>query len=357
MLGALRARSRARRSARAFGLDIGSTAVKVVELRDLDASSAVARCASIPLSTGIVADGAIRDPEAAAAAIRRAVATAGITATDAAVGICGRELIIRKLQIPEIPARALKDAVRIEAEHAIPFAIDEVFLDYQITAEQNRMIDLTLVAAKKSKVLEYGAVVTAAGLTPVVIDVDGFALGNQHELTAEASAERVALVDVGATTTKVAVVGGGLTHLVRDAPVGGSRYTQALVARFGISFESAEAIKTGAAPGPDLRAMREVYEAVTRDLGREIQRALDYHAESDVAAPPVTRVSLVGGGAALAGLGESLASFLGLPVAVANPFAGLIVDPSCAEVVARAGPGLALALGFSRRRRGDGVGP
>lgn len=357
MLGALRARSRARRAPRAFGLDIGSTAVKVVELRALDSSYAVARCASAPIAAGIVAEGAIRDAEAAATAIRRAVATAGITSTDAAVGICGRELIIKKLQIPEIPAKELADAIRIEAEHEIPFAIDEVFLDYQITAEQNRLIDLTLVAAKKSKVMEYHAVVTAAGFTPVVVDVDGFALGNQHALTARAATERVVLVDVGATMTKVAVGGGALPHLVRDVPFGGSRYTHTIATRLGISFEDAEAIKTGAARNPDPQTVAQVCEAVSRDLGREIQRALDYHAESDVTTPHVTRVSLVGGGASLKGLDESFASIFGLPVAVADPFAGLTVDAACAETVARAGPSLALALGLSLRRRGDAVSP
>jgi type IV pilus assembly protein PilM len=357
MLGALRARSRARRAPRAFGLDIGSTAVKVVELRDLDSSPTVARCASTAIAAGIVAEGAIRDAEAVAAAIRTAVATAGITSTDAAVGICGRELIIKKLQIPEIPARELRGAVRIEAEHEIPFAIDEVFLDYQITAEQNRLIDLTLVAAKKSKVLEFHAVVAAAGFTPVVVDVDGFALGNGHALTAGATAERVALVDVGASMTKVAVVGGAVTHLVRDVPFGGNRYTQAIAARLGVSVDSAEAIKTGAARNPDPLTVAQVCAGVSRDLGREIQRALDYHAESDVTAPQVMRVSLVGGGAALKGLDESLASIFGLPVALAEPFAGLIVDPACADAVASAGPSLALALGLSLRRRGDSVGP
>ena len=331
--------------------------MKVVELRDVDSSPAVARCASTPLAAGIVAEGAIRDPEAAAAAIRRAVATAGITSTDAVVGICGRELIIKKLQIPEIPARDLKDAIRIEAEHEIPFAIDEVFLGYQITAAPNRLIDLTLVAAKKAKVMEYHGVVTEAGFTPVVVDVDGFALGNQHELTANVPTERVALVDIGATMTKVAVVGGALTHLVRDVPFGGSRYTQAIAARLGVSLESAEAIKTGAARNPDFRTVAQVCEGVSRDLGREIQRALDYHAESDVTAPQVTRVSLVGGGATLGGLDESLAAILGLPVAVARPFEGLTVDPACAETVASAGPSLALALGLSLRRRDDAVSP
>lgn len=357
MLTALRARSRTRRDSRPFGLDIGSTAVKLVELREAGASLAVARCATIPLAAGIVAEGAIRDAEAARAAIRQAAAAAGVTGTEAVVGICGRELIIKKLQIPEIPARALRDAVRIEAEREIPFAIDEVFLDYRITGRQNRLIDLTLVAAKKSKVLEYHAAVTAAGLTPAVIDVDGFALGNQFALATPATAERVALVDVGATLTKIAVVGGALTHLVRDAPLGGSRYTQAIAARLGISLESAEAIKTEVAGNSDSLTVAQVCDGVSRELGREIQRALDYHAESDVTAPPVTRVALLGGGAALTGLVESLTGTLGLPVAVARPFDGLIVEPPFEQANAGLGPALALALGLSLRRRGDAGSP
>jgi type IV pilus assembly protein PilM len=357
MLAALRARSGHRATHPALGLDIGSTAVKVIELRRPGSPSAVARWASVPLAPGIVAEGSIRDAAAVAAAIRTAVATAGITATDAAVGICGRELIIKKLQIPGIPAKALKDAVRIEAEREIPFAIDEVFLDYQVTGRQPRVIDLTLVAAKKSKVLEYHAAVTAAGLTPAVIDVDGFALGNQFALATPATAERVALVDVGATLTKIAVVGGALTHLVRDAPLGGSRYTQAIAARLGISLESAEAIKTEVAGNSDSLTVAQVCDGVSRELGREIQRALDYHAESDVTAPPVTRVALLGGGAALTGLVESLTGTLGLPVAVARPFDGLIVEPPFEQANAGLGPALALALGLSLRRRGDAGSP
>ncbi len=351
MLGLLRATLPARRVPGAFGLDIGSTAVKVLELRSTRSSYAVARCARISFAAGIVAEGAIRDAAAASAAIRAAVDRAGITCRDAAVGICGRELIIKKLQIPEVPARELADAIRIEAEHQIPFAIDEVFLGYQITAQQNRLIDLTLVAAKKSKVMEYHAAVTAAGFAPVVVDVDGFALGNQHELTASIASERIALVDVGATMTKIAIVGGRLTHFVRDVPLGGERYTHAIAARLGVAVEDAEAIKTAAAPCPDPALVAQACASVSRDLGREIQRALDYHAESEVGAPPATRVSLVGGGSALAGLDQSLAAILGLPVAVTDPFAGLALEAASAS----AGPAFALALGLGLRRLGDGT--
>lgn len=357
MLGLLRARLSAGRRPGAFGLDIGSRAIKVLELRSTRSSHAVARCARVPIAAGIAAEGAIHDVPAAAAAIRAAVNAAGITHAEAAVGICGRELIIKRLQIPEVPARELGRAIRIEAEHQIPFDIDEVLLGYQITAQQNRLVDLTLVAAKKSKVMEYCAAVTAAGCAPVVVDVDGFALGNQRELTAPDETDRTALVDVGATMTKIAIVGGRLTHFVRDVPFGGDRYSHAIAARLGVAIEEAETIKTAAARNPAPELVAQACAEVSRDLGREIQRALDYHTESDVTAHPATRVALVGGGAALAGLGQALGAILGLPVAVSDPFAGLPVDASCAAAIACAGPTMALALGLGLRRPGDGVTP
>jgi type IV pilus assembly protein PilM len=357
MLGLLRARLSRRSGPAAFGLDIGSAAVKVLELRAGRAAHAVARCARVPLAPGLVSEGAIRDTPATAAAIRAAVEAAGIRSREAAVGICGRELIIKKLQIPEVPARDLPRAIQIEAEHQIPFAIDEVFLGYQITARQDHLVDLTLVAAKKSKVGEYCAAVRAAGLDPVVVDVDGFALGNQHELASAAEVECTALVDVGATMTKIAIVGHRLTHFVRDLPIGGDRYTQAIAAQLGVAPEAAEAIKTGEASSPAPALVAEACARVSRELGREIQRALDYHAESDVAAASPARVLLLGGAAGQAGLGPALASVLELPVAVADPFAALAVDSACATAIGTGGPALALALGLGLRRSGDGIRP
>jgi type IV pilus assembly protein PilM len=354
MLAFPRARLPGRPAPGVFGLDIGSTSVKVLELRGGRSSRAVARCARVPLAAGSVAEGAIRNGPAVAAAIREAVEVAGIRGRGAAVGICGRELIIKKLQIPDVPARELTRAIRIEAEHQIPFAIEEVFLDYQITARQNRLVDLTLVAAKKSKVEEYCAAVSAAGLTAVVVDVDGFALGNQHEVTSPPDSECTALVDVGATMTKTAIVGRRLTHFVRDLPFGGDRYTHAIAAHFGVAFEEAEAIKTGAAPDPAPELTTQTCARVSRELAREIQRALDYHAEGDVAAAAPARVALVGGGAALTGLEQALAAILGLPVTVADPFTALAVDAGCAAAIATGGPALALALGLGLRRAGDG---
>ena len=87
-------------------------------------------------------------------AIRSAVSRAGLKGTGCAIAVCGRELIIKKVQIPEVPAREVGDVVQLEAEHHVPFAIDEVFLDYQSIGQHNGVLDLILVAVKKSKVLE-----------------------------------------------------------------------------------------------------------------------------------------------------------------------------------------------------------
>src|SRR6059036_4299388 len=138
--------------------------------------------ASVGLPADTIADGSIRDSQTVADAIKEAVVKAGIESSQAAIAVCGRELIIKKVQIPEVPAKEVHDVVMLEAEHHVPFAIDEVFLDYQSIAQHNGVLDLILVAVKKSKVLEYAAVVEEAGLVPSIVDVDSFALGNQFEL-------------------------------------------------------------------------------------------------------------------------------------------------------------------------------
>ena len=343
-------RLRSRRTGQAFGLDIGASSVKVLELHR-GATYAVARCAVTPVPTGAVVEGSIHEPAAVTEAIRQAVSMAGIKRTEAVIGLCGRGLIVKKVQIPEVPPRDLPDAVRIEAEQEIPFPIDEVALAFYVIGQQNRLLDLALVAVRKSKVMEYRTVVTDAGLDPVVVDVDGLALGNQLKLYGRPGVS--AVVDIGATMTKVSVVRGGLAQLVRDLPSGGHACTTAIAARLGASTDTAEAIKINPGHAPD--AVAQACEAMAHTLGLEIQRTLDYFAASGPSPERVIGIVLAGGGAKLVGLPEQLASMLGLPVEVARPAAGLAVDPACAATVAEAGPALALVLGLSLRRPGDGT--
>src|SRR3989442_13107 len=122
-----------------FGLDIGTSTVKVVQLRDADGSPMLTALGVVTLPQDVIADGVIKD----------AVAKAGIQSDNAAISICGRELIVKKVQIPAVPPKELPDAIQLEAEHHIPFAVDEVFLDYHVVGESEGNLDLILVAVKK----------------------------------------------------------------------------------------------------------------------------------------------------------------------------------------------------------------
>jgi len=229
-----------RKQSDSFGLDIGSSSVKVVQIHD----NTLTGFGMVSLPNDTITDGAINDPQTVADAIKEAVAKAGIKGTDAVISVCGRELIIKKIQIPEVPSKEIDDVVRLEAEHHIPFAIDEVFIDHHTVGKANGQLDLILVAVKKAKVTDYMSVVEQAGLTPSVVDVDGFALGNQFEKNFPGEdGEAVALIDIGASIMKTNVLRAGATIFARDIPFGGNNYTQAIAQKLNIPFEQAEAGK------------------------------------------------------------------------------------------------------------------
>jgi type IV pilus assembly protein PilM len=342
-----------RKASEIFGLDIGSSAVKVLQLKETGGTYRTTALGIAPLPPDAVADGTIKDPGTVIEVIRSAVAKAGVKGRDATIAICGRELIIKKVQIPEVPAKEVHDVVQLEAEHHIPFAIDEVFLDYHGVGKHDAMLDLILVAVKKSKVLEYASVVEQAGLTPTIVDVDSFALGNQFELNfPDEQREAVALIDIGASIMKTNVVRGGSTIFARDIPFGGNNYTQAIAQQLKIPFEQAEAAKLGRDVGVRWEAVVPALEAVSRELSLEVQRTFDYFA-STAESERIGKIVLAGGCSLLPGLNDYLSSNWGIPVELARPLQRIEVDPQHADEASAAGPALAVAVGLALRRPGD----
>ena len=342
-----------RKATEIFGLDIGSSAVKALQLRESGSAYQLVALGIAPLPPDAIADGTIKDPPTVVEAIKRAVSKAGVKTSDSAIAICGRELIIKKVQIPKVPPKEIHDVVQLEAEHHIPFAIDEVFLDYHTVGQHEGQLDLILVAVKKSKVLEYAAVVEGAGLTPIIVDVDSFALGNQFELNfPDEQREAVALIDIGASIMKTNVVRGGSTIFARDIPFGGNNYTQAITQQLRIPFEQAEAAKLGRDVGVRWETVVPALEAVSRELSLEVQRTFDYFA-STAESERIGKIVLGGGCSLLPGLNDYLSSNWGIPVELARPFERIDVDPAYAEEVNAAGPALAVAVGLALRRLGD----
>jgi type IV pilus assembly protein PilM len=345
----------ARKRRESFGLDVGTSAVKVVQLREAAGGWTLTAFASAPLPPDAIAEGVIKDPPAVIDAIKQAVAKAGITSREAAIGISGRELITKKVRMPEVPAKELRDAVQLEAEHHIPFAFDEVFLDYHVVSRQGGVMELIVVAVKKSKVNEYVAVVQDAGLEPAIVDVDVFALGNQFEHNyPDDSADTVALIDLGASVMKTNVVRGGTSIFARDVPFGGNHYTQAIADRLHTTFEEAERAKVGTSTDIASDAIVPALEAVSRDLSLELRRTFDYFgstSESD----RIGRIVMSGGTARLPGVTEYLSTAWKIPVEVARPLERIDIDSALLEEASAAGPALAVGVGLALRRPGDRV--
>jgi type IV pilus assembly protein PilM len=346
----------ARKRRESFGLDIGTSAVKAVQLRQAGNGWTLTALASAPLPADSIVDGVIKAMPPVVDAIKEAVAKAGITARDAAIGVSGRELITKKVQMPEVPAKELRDAVQLEAEHHIPFPFDEVFLDYHVVSRQAGVMDLIVVAVKKSKVNEYVAAVEEAGLTAAVVDVDGFALGNQFEHNyPEDSGDAVALIDVGASVMKTNVVRGGTSVFARDVPFGGNHYTQAIAERLRTTFDEAERAKLGTSADVTIDAIIPALEAVSRDLSLELRRTFDYFGSTTDADHRIGRIVLSGGTARLPGITDYLSSTWKIPVEIARPLERIDVDSRLLEAASAAGPTLAVGVGLALRCPGDGV--
>src|SRR5712691_6768966 len=218
-----------------FGLDIGTSAIKVVELTQSKGGLALKSFAIVPLPRDVIAEGTIREPQVVTDAIRECVEKAGITSTSAVISVSGREAIVKRVPLPKVSAKELADAILLEAEHHIPFAIEDVFLDYQVVGETANSMSVVLVATKKLKVLEYISAVEDAGLDATIVDLDAFAIQNQFELgNPKDEGEAVALIDIGASVMKTNVVHGGASIFARDVPFGGNNYTDSIANRLNI---------------------------------------------------------------------------------------------------------------------------
>jgi type IV pilus assembly protein PilM len=338
-----------------FGLDIGTSAVKAVELGEARGTWALKAMASVPLPREAIAEGSIRDTMVVAEAIKECVDKAGIKAKGAVISVSGREGMTKRVTLPRASAKELADAMLTEAEHHIPFAVDDVFLDYQVVGESGNTMDVVLVAVKRVKILEYVAAVEEAGLQALVVDLDDFAVQNQYELNNPGDgAEAVALIDIGASVMKTNVIRAGASIFARDVPFGGHHYTDAIAQRLNLPFEKAEAAKLGTDVGVSWDDLVPALESVSRELSLEVQRTFDYFGSTSES-ERIGKIVLSGGCARLAGLDEFLSSSWGIPVELTRPFQALQVDPGRfpAEELAQLGPSLAVAVGLALRRPGD----
>ncbi len=341
------------------GLDIGSSAVKVVELKEMGKGRGyqLQNVGIEPLSPEAIVDGAIMDAGLVIEAIQKALGGRKVKAADVAIALSGHSVIIKKISIPATSEEELAEVIPWEAEQYIPFDVEDVNLAYQVLkgGGSDGNMDVLLVAAKKDKIHDYTSVVTQAGRNPVLVDVDVFALQNCFEMNYDADdSEGVALVNVGASTTNVAIVKGATSIFWRDISVGGNHYNDALRKELNITFEQAETLKRGqSVDGVAPDKLPAILASVNDFIGGEIQKTIDFF-KNTTPGESIARMVLAGGSARVPHLRESLAERFGVAVEPLNPFNRVQIGKGISpETLDELSPSVSIAVGLASRRLGD----
>ncbi|HXI04446.1 MAG TPA: type IV pilus assembly protein PilM [Candidatus Saccharimonadales bacterium] len=351
-----------RKSKNLVGLDIGSSAVKAVELKELGKGRGY-QLLSVgiePLSPEAIVDGAIMDSALVAETIQRLFTTNRIKAQDVAISLSGHSVIIKKISLPQMSEEELAESIQWEAEQYIPFDVDDVNIDYQVlegpslSGEGN--MDVLLVAVKKDKINDYTTVLANAGKSAQVVDVDVFALQNAFETNYEVPSDQViALVNLGASVTNIAILQGGSSIFWRDITVGGNLYTEAVAKELGVPFEQAEMLKRGQhVEGADPARVPAILQAVSEQAGTEIQKTLDFF-KATSSSDPVTLMVLSGGTSRTPELSTYLAQRFETQVEMLDPFRQIAVNDRQFpfERLEAVGAAASVAVGLALRKAGD----
>jgi type IV pilus assembly protein PilM len=334
------------------GLDIGSSSIKAVELKNTKAGYELVSFGLEPLAQDTVVDGAIMDAPLVAGAIGTIFDRQQIRSRSVATAVSGHSVIVKRVTLPLMSEEELYDRIQSEASQHIPFDISDVNLDHQILESGDSQMDVLLVAVKKDKILNYTNVLAQAGKTPTVVDIDAFALQNCYELNYNPDpGQTVALLNIGASVMNIIIVRGGVPLFTRDVSVGGNQYTDALQKDLDLSFEDAEKLKKGEAlPGVNEEHRGTLLRSVSDILILEIQKTFDFF-RATASGENIQRIYLAGGTARVSGVVDLLREEFGLPVEELYPFRKIVINPGrhSEDQVRELAPRLAVAVGLALR--------
>lgn len=340
--------------ATAIGLDIGSSAVRAVQLSGGRGGHTLDRLGQVMLPPGAVRDGEVVDPDAVVEALRILMSRYKFKGRKVALGVANQQVVVRQVDLPSLPPDQLRESLPFQVQDYIPIPVDQAQLDFELLEEftnpdGTQMSRLLLVAAAREMVDGLLDVLRKAKLEPVLLDLDAFALLRALDggaVPGEGTGGGEMIVNVGSTVTNIVVHSGGTPRFVRILLMGGNSVTESLQNAFGMNWEQAEATKaTPQTPGSPEAQM--VAERAQRFI-EEVRGSLDYYrAQGD--SIQVERVVLSGGGALLPGLAERLSDAVRLPVDRGHPMQSLQIGKVGLgpEQLAEAEPFLAVAVGLA----------
>lgn len=340
------------------GLDISSSSVKMVELSGSPKDGyRVERFSIEPLPRDAVVDGNIVNLEGVGDAVKRAMRRMGSGIKQVAVALPASAVITKKIVLPAgLREQEMELQVESEANQYIPFALEEVNLDFQVVGPSPASpedVEVLIAASRKEKVEDRVAAAESAGLKAAIVDVETFAAEAAFELVCEQLPDRakdkiVALVDIGAIATNVTILRNGRQLYSREQPLGGNQLTQDIVRQYGMNFEEAEVAKLSGELPDDFE--RDLLRPFLDSVALEISRALQFFFTS-TQYNEVHYLVLAGGCAGLKRLVEVVQGRTQIETSIANPFKNMELSPKLRpknlEAVA---PALLVACGLALRR-------
>jgi type IV pilus assembly protein PilM len=338
-----------------IGVDISSTAVKLLQLSRAGNRYRVEHYAVEPLPPNAVVEKNIVEVEAVGEAIKRAVARSGTRAKHAAAAVAGSAVITKVIPMAgDMDEDELESQVELEAVNYIPYPIEEVNLDFEVLGPMPgnaEMVQVLLAASRSENVEARVSALELGGLTARVMDVEAFAIENAFQLLADGlSAPRdgiIAMVDTGATMTTLNILRNGRSLYSREQVFGGKQLTDEVMRRYGLSYEEAGLAKRqgGLPESYEIEVLEPFKEAMVQQVSRLLQF---FYAGSEF--NRVDQIVLAGGCASIPAIAAMVEEQLGVPTVVANPLAQMTLGPRVqAHALAQDAPALMIACGLALR--------
>jgi len=338
------------------GLDISATSVKLLELKSTKKGVKVVSYTVEPLPANAVNEKNLQDVEAVGDAIRRAVKRSGTRTKQAAVAVPSAMVITKIIQMPgDLKEHDMEAQIQLEADQYIPYALEEVNLDFHVLGESENaegMVDVLLAASRSENVEDRTAAAEIGGLSVRVVDVEPYTMESafqliSHQLPEEIEDQTIAILDIGASMTSLCVLRDKKLIYTREQPFGGKQLTEEIMRRYGLSYEDAGRVKrVGGLPD---NYEPEVLEPFRDLMVQQANRFLQFFFSADKN-DFVDQIVLAGGSTGVPGVAELIQERIGTPTIIADPFEKVSMGSDIPTQRLRDdGPAMMIAAGLALR--------
>ncbi|MFQ5787946.1 MAG: type IV pilus biogenesis protein PilM [Thermodesulfobacteriota bacterium] len=338
------------------GLDIGSNAIKLVELKEIKNGYQLKNIGESLLNPDAIVDKIIVDHDAVINSLTELIEDLRLKTKNVVISISGNSVIIKKVSLAVMNDDELREAIPWELQQFIPQSIEDINYDFQVLPgeDDDGKMEVMIAAAKKDLTNDYIEIVNEVGLNPVVVDIDLFALENMYEVNYSDVDGILALVNIGATITNINILKEGFSIFTRDLSMGGNQYNEWIQKEFDVGYDDAENMKlslTNEDISPDLKRITNEF---IESICSEIKRTMDFFS-STFMKHNVNRIMICGGSSKVPQLSLALEDITNCRVETINPFRNISYNERDfdSEYIKDIAPKMGVAIGLALRRVGD----